>query len=266
MGEGRAHREGVAGMNPSARIALVTGAAQGIGLAIAKALCEAGHRVALADRNAEALATAAASLPAGCVMRLEGDMRDTAAPARFDAEVRAGWGARVSILVNNAGVPSSKRNGLAAGLFELTDEEWAGVLDINLGGAFRMSRQFVRGMAEEGWGRVINIASMAGRTRSLIASSNYMASKAGLIALTRSIAAEFAPRGVTANAIAPGLIETPMAAERPAQANAEVVRQIPVRRMGRPGEIGAAARYLASDEAGFVNGAVIDVNGGVFMN
>lgn len=247
-----------------ARTALVTGAAQGIGLAIAQALSVAGHRVVLADRNRAGLEAAARGFDGVRVMCIGGDLRDPATPAKWDDRIRDEWGP-VDIVVNNAGIPSSKRNGLAAGLLDLTDEEWASVLDVNLGAAFRMCRQFVPAMAEQGWGRVINMASMAGRTRSLIASSNYMASKAGLIALTRSIAAEFGPRGLTANAIAPGLIETPMALLRPAQANQDVVRQIPVGRMGRSSEVGAAAAYLASEAAGFVNGTVIDINGGVYM-
>lgn len=246
------------------RIALVTGAAQGIGLSVARALATQGHRVVLADRNEQALKNAVSHFERGQCLPLTCDLQDPNTPERLQREVLEQWG-EVAILVNNAGVPSSKRNGLAAGLLELSDQEWAEVIDINLSSAFRMSRQFVGAMGVAGWGRVINMASMAGRTRSLIASSNYMASKAGLIALTRSIAAEFGPRGVTANAIAPGLIETPMAALRPAEANRAVVSQIPVRRMGQPDEVGAAAAYLASDLAGFVNGSVIDVNGGVFM-
>ncbi len=265
MGQGDPHGRDHDRMSTGqARVALVTGAAQGIGLAVATALADKGFRIALADRNAAALRAAGAQLPAERQLLLDGDVRDAEWPSRLDAQIRAHWGP-VSVLVNNAGVPSSKRDGLAASITALTDAEWSEVLDINLAGPFRMCRHFLPAMAAAGWGRVINMASLAGRTRSLVASSNYMASKAGLIALTRSIAAEFGPHGITANAIAPGLIETPMAALRPAGANQAVVAQIPVRRMGRVREIGAAAAYLASDDAGFVNGAVIDVNGGVFM-
>ncbi|MBU1357453.1 MAG: 3-oxoacyl-ACP reductase FabG [Gammaproteobacteria bacterium] len=248
----------------TSRVALVTGAAQGIGRAIAHALGAEGHRVVWVDRNADAVESAVAGLDPSQHLSLVADLRDAQAPTQLQRAVNERWG-DVSILVNCAGVPSSKRSGLAAGLLELSDAEWADVIDINLGSAFRMCRQFVGPMAEHGWGRVIQIASMAGRTRSIVASSNYMASKAGLIALTRSIAAEFGPRGVTANAIAPGLVRTPMAAERPAGANETVVAQIPVGRMGTPEEIGAASVYLSGELAGFVNGAVLDINGGVFM-
>ena len=246
------------------RIALVTGAGRGIGLAIAQALAAAGHRVVLCDRDSTVLDEACSSFADHTVMGLTADIRDPATPSYLQSHIESHWGA-VSILVNNAGIPSSKRDGLAAGLQALTDDEWNDVLDTNLGASFRLCRQFIGNMVDMGWGRVINMASLAGRTRSLIASSNYMASKAGLIALTRSIASEFGPHGVTANAIAPGLIATPMAALRPASANEDVIRQIPVRRMGQPSEVACAAVYLASDAAGFVNGAVLDVNGGVFM-
>jgi 3-oxoacyl-[acyl-carrier protein] reductase len=247
------------------RIVLVTGAANGIGLAIARSFLDAGHCVAMVDRDGAALDRLVPELPRERALPLTADLRDAGAPRRLADEVAKRWGP-VSILVNNAGVPSSKRQGLAAGVLELTDEEWSEVLDINLGAAFRMCRAFLPAMVAQGWGRVINMASLAGRTRSLVASSNYMASKAGLLALTRSIAAEFGPRGITANALAPGLVATPMAAARPPEANAAVVAQIPVRRMGEAREIAAAARYLASEDAGFVNGAVIDLNGGVYMN
>lgn len=263
MGQSDPYCQGNARVSTS-RIALVTGAARGIGLAIARALAAAGHRVVLCDRDGAALEEASAGFVENTVMAMVADIGDLAAPRYLQSSIEKLWGP-VTILVNNAGIPSSKRDGLAAGLQTLTDAEWNEVLDINLGAPFRLCRQFVGGMAEAGWGRVINMASMAGRTRSLIASSNYMASKAGVIALTRSIASEFGPCGVTANAIAPGLIATPMAALRPAAANEEVIRQIPLRRMGLASEVACAAAYLASDDAGFVNGAVLDINGGVFM-
>lgn len=265
MGQGDQGRQHDAAVKPDSPAALITGAAQGIGLAIAKALAADGYRVALVDRNKKALSDIGSQFDPHRTMLLAADLADAASALRLKREIGDHWG-EVAVLVNNAGVASTKRYGLAAGLLDLTDSEWSEVLEINLTAAFRMCRAFVPGMLEQGWGRVINMASLAGRTRSLVASSNYMASKAGMIALTRSIAAEFGPKGVTANAVAPGLIATPMAAARPASANTAVVAQIPVRRMGQPEEVAAAVRYLASEEAGFVNGAVLDLNGGVYMN
>jgi 3-oxoacyl-[acyl-carrier protein] reductase len=250
--------------NPINRTALVTGAARGIGLATVRKLLDAGHRVAMADRDAEALAAAASQLPGDRVLALPADITAPDAPAAFERAIIARW-APVSILVNNAGLPSPKRNGRAAGFVETTDEEWCSIIAVNLTAVFRISRQFLPPMRAQRWGRVINIASLAGRGRTLVAGASYMASKAGVLALTRAIAAEFGPDGITANSIAPGLIDTSMAAGRPPEANAAVIQQIPVRRIGRPEEVGAAVAFLAGEDAGFINGAVIDVNGGVWM-
>lgn len=246
------------------RTALVTGAARGIGLATVRKLLDAGHRVAMADQDEESLAVAASTLPSECVLALPTDITALDAPATLERAILRHW-SPVSILVNNAGIPSPKRDGRAAGFVETTDEEWSRVIAINLTAVFRMSRQFLPRMREQRWGRIINIASLAGRGRTLVAGASYMASKAGVLALTRAIAGEFGPEGITANSVAPGLIETSMAASRPDEANAAVIRQIPVRRIGRPGEVGAAVAFLAGEDAGFINGAVIDVNGGVWM-
>ena len=246
------------------RTVLVTGAARGIGLAIAKKMLDCGHCVAMTDRNEAALKAAAKVLPAKRVLAHAADVTDRATPATLDEAIRDRW-EPVSILVNNAGIPSSKRNGRAAGFLELTEEEWHEVLEVNLSAVFRLSRQFLPFMCKQRWGRVVNIASLAGRGRTFIAGAGYMASKAGVLALTRAIANEFGRDGVTANSIAPGLIDTSMAAARTAEANAAVINQIPVRRIGRPEEIAAAAAFLAGEDVGFINGAVIDVNGGIWM-
>jgi 3-oxoacyl-[acyl-carrier protein] reductase len=246
------------------RTVLVTGAARGIGLAIAKKMIDCGHRVVMTDRDHAALQIAAQKFPAQSVLALTADVTDGGAPAMLDRAIRGRW-EPVAILVNNAGVPSPKRDGRTAGFLELTDEEWSSVLDVNLGAVFRLSRQFLPFMREQRWGRVVNIASLAGRGRTFIAGACYMASKAGVLALTRAIANEFGRDGITANSIAPGLIDTSMAASRTAEANAAVINQIPVRRIGRPEEIAAAAAFLAGEDVGFINGAVIDVNGGIWM-
>ena len=246
------------------RTALVTGAARGIGLASARKLAACGHRVAMVDRDGAALKEAAQTLHSECVLALTADVTDPAAPANIDRAIRECW-QPVSLLVNNAGVPSPKRNGRAAGLLETTAAEWTSVLEINLTSMFRMSRQFLPFMREQRWGRIVNIASLAGRGRSFIAGPVYMVSKAGVLALTRAIANEFGCDGIIANSIAPGLIDTSMAAGRPAEANARLIQQIPVRRIGRPEEVAAAVAFLTGEDVGFINGAVIDVNGGIWM-
>lgn len=246
------------------RTVLVTGAARGIGLAITQKLVEFGHRVALADRDGSALTAAAQKLPAKQVLAVPTDITDTDAPELLDRAIRERW-EPVSILVNNAGVPSPKRNGRAAGFLEHTEKEWSSVLEVNLTAVFRLCRKFLPFMCEQHWGRVVNIASLAGRGRTFVAGPSYMASKAGVIALTRAIANEFGPHGITANTIAPGLIDTSMAAALSPEAKANVVQQIPVRRIGRPDEVAAAAAFLTGEDVGFINGAVIDINGGIWM-
>jgi 3-oxoacyl-[acyl-carrier protein] reductase len=245
------------------RVAIVTGAAGGIGLAAARRLCEAGHRVLLVDRDAGRLEAAECGPGKGAVARLAVDIAADAAPAAIREAALAKWGA-LSILVNNAAV-APKVEGRSPGLLDTGDALWDEVQSVNLRAVFRLCREVLPAMKQAGWGRVVNIASLAGRTRSLIAGPAYMASKAGLLGLTRSIATEFAAFGITANCIAPGRIDTRIAAQTDAALNAGYLTQIPVGRFGTADEVAAAVCYLAGEDSGFVTGAVLDINGGLFM-
>lgn len=246
------------------RTALVTGAARGIGLATAEALLAAGHRVAMVDKDADAVRAAAVKLPTDRVLALAQDVAQPDAGKDLDEAVRKRW-EPVSILVNNAGIPSPRRGGRTAGLLETTVEEWNAVLEVNLSAALRLCRTFIPFMREQRWGRIVCVSSLAGRSRTYISGVSYMAAKAGLLALSRSIAGEFGQDGITANCVAPGYIDTAMAALHGGEKNAEIARNIPLGRAGTPQEVAVAIAFLASEESGYMTGAVIDINGGIFM-
>jgi len=241
------------------RIALVTGAAQGIGRACALELARFGATLAVADINAEKLASVAAEIEAA---------GGTAAAFRLDVSneesIEAGAKAvlerfgKVEILVNNAGIT---RDAL---MMTMKRAEWDLVLNINLTGAYLLTQALLRPMIKNRWGRIVNMASVVGRAGQA-GQVNYAASKAGLIGLTRSLAREVASRGITVNAVAPGYIETPMTAVLDEKVSAAMLASIPIGRRGTDRDIAQAVKFLASDAASYITGHVLDVNGGMFM-
>jgi 3-oxoacyl-[acyl-carrier protein] reductase len=234
--------------------ALVTGASRGIGAAIACALAADGWPVVVnfrADEQAAAATVARIEQGAGQALAIQADVGDARQLERLleDAERQLG---RVLVLVNNAGV---RHDDLA---ISLSDSDWTRVIDTNLTAAFRATRLALRGMIRERFGRVINLASVVG-PRANAGQANYAAAKAGLIGMTKTIAVEVARRGVTVNAIAPGLIETDMTADL----DGAMLGAVPARRAGRPEEVAACARFLASEAAGYVTGTTLYVDGGL---
>ena len=153
----------------------------------------------------------------------------------------------------------------ARNILDITPEEWESVLQVNLTSILRLCQMVLPGMRDQGWGRIVNVSSLAGRAKSLVAGGSYMASKAGVLGLTRAIAAEMGPHGITANAITPGRILTEMAQQAAPSVNENYAAQIPARRLGTPEEVAAAMVFLAAEEAGFINGAILDINGGFYM-
>ena len=241
------------------RIALVTGASQGIGRACALALAAQGATVALAARNEARLAEVQAEIEAagGTAAAFALDVADEVSIKAAAKEILARFG-KVEILVNNAGIT---RDGL---VLRMKRADWDDVLSTNLTGAFLLTQALLSAMLKNRWGRIINITSVVGRTGQA-GQVNYAASKAGLIGLTRSLAREVASRGVTVNAVAPGYIETPMTAVLDEKQTAAVMTSIPLGRAGTDLEIAHAVAYLASEGAGYVTGHVLDVNGGMFI-
>lgn len=241
------------------KTALVTGASRGIGRACALALAQAGCRVALAARNREKLEAVAAEVRALNVDAhvAEIDLADGASVQQGVAAVGKEFG-RIDVLVNNAGVT---KDGLA---MRMKREDWDLVLQTNLTGAFLASQAVLPGMMKERWGRIINISSVVGRMGNP-GQANYVASKAGLIGLTKSLAQEIGSRNITVNAVAPGFIETDMTDALNAEQRERILALVPLKRLGRPEDVAAAVRFLASEEAGYITGATIDVNGGMFM-
>ena len=241
------------------RIALITGASRGIGRACALELVRAGYRVALAARQTDKLEEVAAEVRAagGEAYVVALDLASQESIKAGFAKVSAEFG-RIEVLVNNAGMT---KDNLA---LRMKADDWNLVLQTNLSGAFFCIQQVISPMMKERWGRIINIASVVGQSGNP-GQANYVASKAGLLGLTKSLAQELASRNITVNAVAPGFIETDMTNVLKDEHKARITQAIPMGRIGRAEEVAAAVRFLASDEASYITGNVIDVNGGMYM-
>jgi 3-oxoacyl-[acyl-carrier protein] reductase len=240
------------------RTAFVTGASRGIGRACAIALSQSGARVILAARDKAKLEEVATEIRAakGEAFVVEIDLAsENSIKTAFAAAKEFG---RVDILVNNAGLT---KDGLA---LRMKKEDWDTVLATNLTGAFLATQQVLQGMMKERWGRIINISSVVGESGNP-GQANYVASKAGLIGLTKSLAQEISSRNITVNAVAPGFIETAMTGGLSEDLKTHMLGQIPLKRFGKPEDVAAAVRFLASEEAGYITGHVLDVNGGLYM-
>jgi len=240
----------------SGRTALVTGSTRGIGRAIAETLAGAGARVAVVGRDVVRAEEVASKLGGGAA-GFSCDVADIASVNALVENVEKAFGT-IDILVNNAGLT---RDNI---LFRLKDDDWDAVLDANLRGAFVAIRAVARGMMKRRWGRIINIASVVGLTGNK-GQSNYAASKAGLIGLTKSVAKELASRNILINAVAPGFIETDMTAAMTSEARTAMASQIPLERLGTPSDIAAAVAFLASEHASYITWQVLVVDGGLVM-
>ena len=242
--------------NLTGKTALITGASGGIGAAIAKALHAAGATIAISGTRQAVLEELKTQIGDN-VHVLPCNLSNAEDVEKLIPAAEAAMGG-LDILVNNAGIT---KDGLA---MRMKDEDWQSVIDVNLTSNFRLSRAAMRGMMKKRWGRIVNITSIVGVTGNP-GQVNYVASKAGIIGMTKSIAQELAARGVTAHCVAPGFIATPMTDVLNEKQKEAILGRIPAGRMGGPNDIAAAVLYLASEEAGYVTGQTLHVNGGMAM-
>jgi 3-oxoacyl-[acyl-carrier protein] reductase len=239
------------------KAALVTGAGGGIGAAVARALHRQGAAVVLVDMRAEGIEALKAELGER-VHSVVCNVTDAAAVEALPKLAEGLAGKAVDILVNNAGIT---RDGL---MMRMKDEDWDLVLAVNLTAAFRLSRAFLRGMLKKRWGRIVSISSIVGATGNA-GQCNYSATKAGLVAMSKSLAQEVASRNITVNCVAPGFVKTPMTDVLGDEVKAALLAKIPLGRLSSPDDIAGAVVYLASEEGGYVTGQTLHINGGMAM-
>jgi 3-oxoacyl-[acyl-carrier protein] reductase len=246
-------------MGLEGRVALVTGASQGIGRTCALVLAESGADVALASRNLEKLRSVAQEIEAlgRKALPVALDVADGDSVREGVSKVQTAWG-RIDILVNNAGIT---RDNL---LMRMKPEDWEVVIRTNLQGAYHCMHAVLPGMVRRRSGRIINITSVVAQLGNP-GQANYIASKAGLIGLTKAVAAEVASRSITVNAVAPGLVDTAMTRALPEEVRHKILSLVPLGRMGTDREVALAVRFLASDDAAYITGHVLNVNGGMYM-
>jgi 3-oxoacyl-[acyl-carrier protein] reductase len=241
------------------RVAFVTGASRGIGRAIALTLCRSGFDIVVAspeiEKNEEVAEEVRACSGEAMTVNLDVTSIDSVKEAFGKAQKDKG---RIDVLVNNAGIT---RDGLA---IRMKQADWQLVMRINLEGAFLCSQQVLQGMMKNRWGRIVNIASVVGQSGQA-GQANYAASKAGLIGMTKSLAQEMASRGITVNAVAPGYIQTDMTAVLSEEVRGKILAQVPLGRIGKPEDIAATVKFLTSEDASYITGQVIGVNGGMYM-
>ncbi|WP_078429103.1 SDR family oxidoreductase [Alkalihalobacterium alkalinitrilicum] len=252
-------------MELSDRITVITGGARGIGAEIAAELAAEGATLVLTDIIEDELQKTVEDFK-GKNVKVEGVTLDVGNEQQvIDAFKYIGekYGT-IEILINNAGI-SPKVNGKRRSTHEIPLDEWENVLNVNLTGTFLCTRESLPYMQRGGWGRIVNISSLAGRTSGRIAGSHYSASKSGMGGFTRTVASEYGSYGITANCIAPGRIESPMTKTSTEEMNQKFISEIPVGRSGTPKEVASLVSYLCSEKAGYITGTTVDINGGIFM-
>jgi 3-oxoacyl-[acyl-carrier protein] reductase len=246
-------------MELKGKVALVTGGAQGIGKAVALTLARHGADVIVADVNLEKAAETAKEVEAAgrAAMAVNVDVTRLSDVEQM-VESAMGHFGKVDILINNAGIARDKL------ILRMTEEDWDAVLDVNLKGTFNCTKAIIKHMSKQRSGKIVNIASVVGEMGNP-GQANYSASKAGVIGFTKTIAREFAQRGINVNAIAPGYIQTPMTDVLPEKAKEELKRMIPMERLGQPEDVAQAVLFLVSEASSYVTGQVLNVNGGIYM-